>query len=287
MSEFTEVTAENLKLLRISRDLGQADIAEVLGVTGNQISKIESNLRSLSDAEKKLLDWYFFGVMPKRITTFPADLRGILEFDEGEWLIITRLAKRDGFDSPRPWIAKKIRDYLAVFDVTAPLEAPNTVTFPAPKSLPSARVTEEPATFAAEGKVLFITQRGSVAAGGKSSVDVLEEEIPAGKKYPKDHYALRVLGQSMEPTIPDGSLIVVKSWREGYPKKGTIVVYNDGYGTTLKVYDTMKAEDPENPGSLGKVPALRSINPEFPDVEPIEGGRIDATFVEILSPSQG
>jgi hypothetical protein len=33
---------------------------------------------------------------------------------------------------------------------------------------------------------------------------------------------------------------------------------------------------------MGKVPVLRSINPEFPDVETIEGGRIVAVFVEVL-----
>lgn len=152
--------------------------------------------------------------------------------------------------------------------------------------VPSARVAETDeqlgGTLRGAGHGFFITRRGSVAAGGKSSAHLVEEEIPAGRKYSTGHYALRVIGQSMEPTIPDGSTIVVRAWTEGHPKKGTIVVYDDGYGTTLKVYDTQKVPDPEEPGKLGKVPILRSINPAFPDVETIEGGRITAEFVEVL-----
>ena len=134
----------------------------------------------------------------------------------------------------------------------------------------------------AEAPAFYITRRGSVAAGGRSSADVTEEEMPVGKSYAKECYALRVLGHSMEPKIPDGSTIVVKTWKDGYPKKGTVVVYNDGHGATLKVYDTEKRDDPENPGSLGKVPVLRSLNPEYTDVEPLEGGKIDAVLVEVL-----
>ena len=128
-----------------------------------------------------------------------------------------------------------------------------------------------------------ITRHGSVAAGGKSSADVEETEIPVGKQYKSDHYALRVLGRSMEPTIPDGSIIIVKAFKDqGFPRRGSIVVYNDGYGTTLKVFDYEKAKGDEEHARLGKIPVLKSINPEFPDVEPLEGGRIDAVFVEVL-----
>lgn len=164
-------------------------------------------------------------------------------------------------------------------------EQQKTIAFP-----PGERKSDGPARVveadgippAIETPVIYLTRRGSVAAGGRSSADVTEEEMPVGKTYPKDHYALRVLGQSMEPKIPDGSTIVVKMWRDGYPKKGTVVVYNDGHGATLKVYDTEKREDPENAGHKVKVPVLRSLNPEYPDVEPIEGGKIDAVLVEVL-----
>ncbi|MCW1917045.1 hypothetical protein OJ996_25875 [Luteolibacter sp. GHJ8] len=85
------------------------------------------------------------------------------------------------------------------------------------------------------------------------------------------------------PTVPDGSTIIVKAFKDqGFPKKGSIVVYNDGFGTTLKLFDYEKANGDEEHARFGKVPVLKSINPEFPDVEPLEGRRIDAVFVEVL-----
>lgn len=153
MDEIKNVTAQNLKLVRVQRNLGQGDIAEVLGLTSNQISKIESGGRALSEPEQKLLNWYFFGILPKRITDFPADLRGILQFDEGEWGIVTMLAARDGFDNPREWIGKKIKDYLAVFDaIKQPVQgtlfndgAGNKTSYRDLKALPPAKVAEEAA----------------------------------------------------------------------------------------------------------------------------------------------
>ncbi|MCW1915970.1 S24 family peptidase [Luteolibacter sp. GHJ8] len=128
-----------------------------------------------------------------------------------------------------------------------------------------------------------IMRRGSIAAGGRSSADVEETEIPVSKAYKADHYALRVSGRSMEPTIPDGSTIIVKAFKDqGFPRKGSIVVYNDGLGTTLKMFDYAPAQGDEEHARNGKIPVLRSINPEFPDVEPLEGGRIDAVLVEVV-----
>jgi transcriptional regulator with XRE-family HTH domain len=152
MSEFTEVTAENLKFVRGANGLNQDQVAEILGLQGYHVSNIEKGRRTLSDSEKKLLDWYFFGKIPERITAFPMDLQGVMEFDEAEWKILTMLAARDGFSSPREWIAKKIRDYLAVFDLTskAPVQTtlfpdpPQKTTYAELKTVPTARVAEEP-----------------------------------------------------------------------------------------------------------------------------------------------
>lgn len=33
---------------------------------------------------------------------------------------------------------------------------------------------------------------------------------------------------------------------------------------------------------MGNVPVLRSINKAFPEVQTLEGGKIDAEFVEVL-----
>jgi len=117
MSNFHKTTAEDLKAIRSERELNQEDIAAILGITQTAVSKIEGGTRGLSDSEKKLLDWYFFGTVPKRIHASTIDLSRMLEFDEAEWLIIGHIARRRGLTEAE-WIASRIRDYLAILDET-------------------------------------------------------------------------------------------------------------------------------------------------------------------------
>jgi len=150
--------------------------------------------------------------------------------------------------------------------------------------VPTARVAE---TDAQPGRAQWIDLRGGVAAGAPISAHVVIEPIPAGKEWPDDHYALKVFGASMEPKIPDGSTIVVKAWppSKGAPRKGSIVVYSDSSGSTLKVLSYRKAkaaDDPEAVNAMGDVAVLKSLNPAFPDVQTLEGGKIDAVFVVVL-----
>jgi len=123
---------------------------------------------------------------------------------------------------------------------------------------------------------------GGVAAGASVPGDAPSDPVRVGKAYPDDHYLLRVYGQSMEPKIPDGALIVVRRWDQGLPKQNTIVVYSDGAGSTLKKFGYRKAEPGEDADAMGNVPVLRSINDAFSDATTMEGGRIEAVFVETL-----
>jgi transcriptional regulator with XRE-family HTH domain len=147
MNDFTEVTAENLRFVRGSKGLNQDDVAEVLGLQKYHVSNIETGRRALSDSEKKLLDWYFFGILPARLSGPPSDVSGLLEFDETEWRIIEILANREGLP-PREWIAKKIQDYLAIFKTHPPepvaAGAPKKTVVPMITGMPSARVAEGP-----------------------------------------------------------------------------------------------------------------------------------------------
>lgn len=131
----------------------------------------------------------------------------------------------------------------------------------------------------------WIDLRGGVAAGAPISGHLVEEPVAVRKSWPDDHYALRVFGQSMEPKIPDGSLIVVRRWpaEKGTPRKGTIVVYSDGTGSSLKEFGYRKAKPGERSeaDAMGNLPVLRSLNPAFPEVQTLEGGKIDAVLVEV------
>lgn len=112
INEYKETTAENLKFLRGAKGLNQAEVGALIGVSGNQISKIESGLRALAPSEKRLLDLFFFGIMPEGIPRTPDDLSDTLDFTEEEWRIIEVLARRAG-QTTEAWIRSQILAYLA------------------------------------------------------------------------------------------------------------------------------------------------------------------------------
>ncbi|QJE99096.1 LexA family protein [Luteolibacter luteus] len=124
---------------------------------------------------------------------------------------------------------------------------------------------------------------GGVAAGAPISSHIVEAPVEVEKEYPEGCYALRVFGDSMARKIPDGSIVVVQPWdRARTPKKGTIVVYSDASGSTLKEFGYRKAKAGEDADAMGNVPALRSLNPLYKEVQTMEGGRIDAVLVEVV-----
>lgn len=136
---------------------------------------------------------------------------------------------------------------------------------------------------AGSGTGFWIDLVGGVAAGAPISSHVVEEPIAVGRAYPEGSYALKVFGESMARKIPDGSIVVVEPWdRARTPKKGTIVVYSDASGSTLKEFGYRKAKAGEDADAMGNVPALRSLNPLFKEVQTMEGGRIDAVLVEVV-----
>jgi transcriptional regulator with XRE-family HTH domain len=95
MNEFKEVTAADLRAIRSEKGMNQGGIGALLGITQTAVSKIEKGTRALSESEKALLDWYFFGILPSRIAT-TASLQGCLEFTDQEWHVLGRMAARVG-----------------------------------------------------------------------------------------------------------------------------------------------------------------------------------------------
>jgi transcriptional regulator with XRE-family HTH domain len=112
MNEITEISADNLKAVRTDRGMNQDDLAVILGITQTAVSKIENGTRTLSESEKKLLDWYFFGTVPAHITA-AINLSHMLEFEEWEWRIIGLIARRQGLTEAE-WIVRHIREYLDI-----------------------------------------------------------------------------------------------------------------------------------------------------------------------------
>jgi len=127
-----------------------------------------------------------------------------------------------------------------------------------------------------------------VAAGSPAMTEVLDEiELPAG--YSSDCSVFTVTGDSMTAevgvSIPDGSLIICTPVLEGLPRQGSIVVYDDGYGSSLKVLGYRKAvteQEEENANVFGKLTTLSSLNPDYPEIEIMEGGRVNWKFVGMM-----
>jgi SOS-response transcriptional repressor LexA len=115
------------------------------------------------------------------------------------------------------------------------------------------------------------------------------EEAPAGLRLTPDMFVARIVGRSMEPRIPDGSLCVFRGGLVAGSRQGRLVLVeylgggaNDRY--TVKRRLSEKAERPGGEWTHQRI-RLEPLNPEFEawDLDPEEGRfRIAAEFVRVL-----
>ncbi|MFR0849819.1 S24 family peptidase [Akkermansia sp.] len=120
---------------------------------------------------------------------------------------------------------------------------------------------------------------GNTAAGKPSSGETVPQDIRIYRPLEWGEFVLRVNGKSMEPEIPDESLVIIKKYEDYlFPALGSLVVYNEGNDYTLK--KLAKRKNPET-GKMEYV--LKSINPAYKDVEPIAEGKISGVYVETLA----
>ncbi|GEM_PF-487493 len=183
------------------------------------------------------------------------DMHVVLEVDPKEFDLWNKVSMAQG-QTVRDWI-------LDVMESEAERELHEHIQ--APAQPPPAEVIRFPA------KCLGSIAAGAPAESEARSIEWIREHIP------DDHYLLRVTGESMEPEIPDGSLIEVMNHQGlGWPAKGSIVVYADATGASLKKFTTRRDEDGNRVGEL------KSINPAYPGVEPIEDGQVQGVFVRIV-----
>lgn len=119
---------------------------------------------------------------------------------------------------------------------------------------------------------------GEIAAGSLFPEDTVPQTIRFSRPLGKGEYLLRVNGKSMEPVIPDGAVVIMRKHTiPPVPKVGTIVEYNDERGVTLKKLGRRK-----NPETVKLEYVLKPLNPEYKEIEPMDGGKISAVFVETL-----
>jgi transcriptional regulator with XRE-family HTH domain len=102
---------DELKQAIASHGKNQSQIAGELGFHRSKMSRLVNGSK-IDESDSKLLNLYFFGVMPFDLLAPTRDLKNLLHFTATEWQIITILAHRQGFISPKAWITTQIRAYL-------------------------------------------------------------------------------------------------------------------------------------------------------------------------------
>ena len=111
-----DITAEEMKAWRKAEGLTQEEFGNMLGWQKLVVTNIETGRRGISEAEQRLLKLLIRGEMPFKGRDSYAPQ---IDFSESEWAIMTRIAHREGYHSPRPWIVAKIRGYLAMCEPSA------------------------------------------------------------------------------------------------------------------------------------------------------------------------
>jgi hypothetical protein len=114
------------------------------------------------------------------------------------------------------------------------------------------------------------------------------EEAPVGLRLHDNMFVACIVGQSMEPRIPDGSLCVFRSGVTGSRQGKLVLVEYLGGGTndryTVKRYFSDKAQREDGSWAHERV-HLEPLNPEFDtwDLDPEEDRlRVIAEFVQVL-----
>ncbi|MDQ7780951.1 MAG: S24 family peptidase, partial [Planctomycetota bacterium] len=129
-----------------------------------------------------------------------------------------------------------------------------------------------------------------IAAGGFSDTQVLNEATwvapNTSRKLARGMFVAKVIGKSMEPTIPDGAYCLFRSPVEG-SRNGRIVLVQhreihdpETAGSfTVKRYESVKA--PDKTGAVGR-PQVR-LHPLNPVFEPIEISPSDEDEVQVVA----
>lgn len=142
----------------------------------------------------------------------------------------------------------------------------------------------------AQGQII-----GNIAAGNLADGDTIPQDIRLYRELEKGEYLLRVNGHSMEPSIPDGSVVIMKKYTiPPIPKPGTIVQYHDERGVTLKNWFAGKTRKPAkwNTPSIPSTPTSETSNPWTAAKSPASmwkhwtGGRkLDAPGIYVIGKS--
>lgn len=128
-----------------------------------------------------------------------------------------------------------------------------------------------PQLVADDSRVIYsLPYLGAVAAGAQVDAEVAES-VAVPRPYERGHFVVRVSGESMEPELEDGDLIVVDGRDAHTPGHGRVCVVSDGSGSSVKVWNRRRR-------------VFESINPEHPDLEAGDEVVFRGYYVEKVKP---
>ncbi|MEO0797195.1 MAG: XRE family transcriptional regulator [Verrucomicrobiota bacterium] len=249
------ITGEDIREYREKHGLTQTEFGEMAGWKKLVVTNIETGRRKISEPEQRFLKLLMRGEMPERAPK----IDGKLIFEGLEAEKIATFARREGFSSPEDWVVTKIRAYLAMHG--AEPESDDT----------DSDETNEPLEHEWHTLPCY-----GVAAGSPISGDEFEAEFK--EPYDDNHFALKVFGDSMEPRIANGEVLVMRkpqSLRNPHVKKGETYCFLLNGQRTLKQYNTRPAtpyeieegKSYESPrGGPPRVKILESLNPSYPEI---------------------
>jgi SOS-response transcriptional repressor LexA/DNA-binding XRE family transcriptional regulator len=228
---------DRIRKIRKDNNLNQKAFSKVIGISQGRLSEIEKGknkpsfdtLYSIKDNYEISLDWLIFGVnYPfKNNSTQNTDEESILEsyrnLSEYNKTLIKGMLEIKIYEQNR-------NDTTYTID---PEDDTKVIKEDAPK---------------------YVRTVGRVAAGhGVDEIDLMDmDDLVQVAGLKNVDYALKVVGDSMEPLIPDGSTVLVREQPE--VENGDIAIVSiDGKVTCKKYYQ-------EN-GSVW----LESINKKYPD----------------------
>jgi phage repressor protein C with HTH and peptisase S24 domain len=135
------------------------------------------------------------------------------------------------------------------------------------------------------------TKFGEDSEVSESEGDVEWVLAPPGLRLSPELFVVQVVGRSMEPLIPDGSLVVFRKIAPGTRQGKRLLIEELGAtGSsarfTVKRYTSVKKQSSEDEWAHGVI-RLEPLNPEFPafelDPEAFEGKyRVIGEFVQVL-----
>ena len=250
-----------LKVSKRSREW----LAEQCGVSKRQVDNWLSAARPVPAKALLIIQ----RLMTDKISPIPPQVE--LDFTDEEWEVISA-AMTSTQQTFMEFINSAFRNALKEFANTAIQNAAKEKESTRKRSVPAETY---PAVVSLESCGTII---GNIAAGNLADGDTIPQDIRLYRDLEKGEYLLRVNGHSMEPAIADGSVVIMRKHTiPPIPKVGSIVQYHDERGVTLK-----KLSRKKNPETGKWDYTLHPLNPNFGDIEPMDGGKISGVYVETL-----